>query len=286
MASLTSGEITVNLSVSQPPTSPNPEASVLSYPHSVSESLDELSYIISPNVARSIDWSVEEVMKVPRCPAGPTSNAVAEPSIHVTAPPSPSSKTDLLSPLGALAVNHSGPDKSKDSIRHLPETSTHSASARQLLAPNDDSQTNSQRSSANSAMKDWILEDLLRDGELDVDAVSGVLGLDLDFLDEPTPASDSIFGNVSHLSDTTSPTQDSRMGWGRAAQLESVSFDMQIRKPGGPLCVIPEETESVVDGCSLRPGSNRWSSGSLLSARYSKGAGQPDEAHNASWIAT
>ena len=63
VVSLPSGEITVNLSVSQAPTSPNPQASVLSYPHSVSESLDEYSYVMNTDgVVRSVDWSVEEVM--------------------------------------------------------------------------------------------------------------------------------------------------------------------------------------------------------------------------------
>lgn len=242
VASLPSGEITVDLSCSQAPASPNPEASVLSYPHSVTESLDEFSYIVGPDGGRSIEWSADdvEVMKVSRHSRTPTRPpadgavpmAAASPPSAV-APLSPSLKVNLIVSPDVSIVDRSGSFKSKGSSRVLQDVSAVSI---------PDSQGRSATANTSTASKDWILEDLLRDGKLDVDAVGGILGLDLGFLDEPTPNNDSIFGNTSQLSESASPARDG-MGWGRAALSSSTSFDIQIRKPGGPLCVIPEETE-------------------------------------------
>ncbi|THH29167.1 hypothetical protein EUX98_g5029 [Antrodiella citrinella] len=282
VTSLPEGEITMDLSVSQAPASPNPEASVLSYPRSVSESLDDLSYIISPDAGRSVDWSVEEIMKVPRRNSSqrrPLGNSVPPvsdgASSSMTPPMMPVPVIHLVSSPDPSVLDRSGSDKSMGSY--------HSRGSVAMLQVDPASLAPSARSSVSSAGKDWILADLLKDGKLDVDAVSGVLGLDLGFLDDPTPNSDSIFGNTSHLSETGSPAKEG-MGWGRAAQDGSTSFDMQIRKPGGPLFVIPEETEEFNDVGSSRRGSKYSMVSGSASARYSRGYG--NQSVHTSWIAS
>ncbi|TCD65259.1 hypothetical protein EIP91_002923 [Steccherinum ochraceum] len=283
IASIPSGEITVNLSVSQAPTSPNPEASVLSYPHSVSESLDEFSYIVGPDGSRVGDWTVDEVMRVPKQNRTP-SRSVAPTHVPTTPvlPLSPSLKSNSATSPDSSAIQRSGgSSRSKASSMHA-EVHSNTSPVLDYQEPSAPSGSNP-RFSGDSAAKDWILEDLLRDGRLDVDAVSGVLGLDLGFLDDPTPNNDSIFGNTSHLSDTPASPAKEGMGWGRAAVSGSTSFDIQIRKPGGPLCVIPEETED--DASSKRAsGSHRWSNRSEgSSVRPSKESGDYEEAYN-HWI--
>lgn len=285
IASIPSGEITVNLSVSQTPTSPNPEASVLSYPHSVSESLDEFSYIVGPDGSRAGDWTVDEVMRVPKQNRTPLRTAVpSQVPVTPVLPLSPSLKSNTaMSPDSSGIQRSAGSIKSTKGSLHVKAESSTSPGLH-YQEPSAPSVSSNPRFSGDSAAKDWILEDLLRDGRLDVDAVSGVLGLDLGFLDDPTPNNDSIFGNTSHLSDTTtSPTRDA-MGWGRAAVSGSTSFDIQIRKPGGPLCVIPEETED--DASSKRAsGSHRWSNRSEgSSVRPPKESGDYEEAYH-HWIA-
>lgn len=280
VASLPSREITVDLSCTQAPSSPHPEASILSYPHSVSESLDEFSYILNAESSRPIDWSVEEVMKVPKhTPRRPTGSMTLEATDTSSHSPSLMLLQDRITkdPRDSVGSNAGSlllPRPASGSPVVLMPVPQH---------PATESQQHGSKTqlSASDTRKDWILEDLLKDGKLDVDAVSGILGLDLEFLDDLTPNSDSIFGNISNLSDAASPGRDG-MGWGRAAQSGSTSFDIQIRKPGGPLCVIPEETE---DDVSSRRGSTRWSgiSGSI-SARYSRWSARQDEG-NTSWVA-
>ena len=292
VVSLPSGEITVNLSVSQAPTSPNPQASVLSYPHSVSESLDEYSYVMNTDgVVRSVDWSVEEVMKIPRRTAttghatsnNPPPSTAASPATPM--PLTPSSKANLLLSPDASVPSRSGSVRSKSSPSVEIDADATPRPPMQSGPVTDHRTGGSQESQDRRSSNDWILEDLLRDGRLDIDAVNGALGLDLGFLDEPTPPSDSIFGNASYLSDTTASPSKEGMGWGRAALSGSTSFDMQIRKPGGLLCVIPEETEDYVDDGTSRPGSNRWSSVSREMSTRSRASGTQDDA-TASWLAT
>ncbi|KAI0688508.1 hypothetical protein BC835DRAFT_307908 [Cytidiella melzeri] len=90
----------------------------------------------------------------------------------------------------------------------------------------------------------WDLDDLMKNGKLDIDAVTEALGLGFSL-------SDSSTSGPSSGSDSRSP-----------ANTTSLSESL-LRKPGGPLCAIPEEADvedSVIDE-SLRPLSSlieRW----------------------------
>lgn len=93
-----------------------------------------------------------------------------------------------------------------------------------------------------TARGSWELEDLVRDGRLDVDAVSAALGLGLGGVD---------LGDSS----TTSGDSSRSMGWGRARESGTTILHM---RPGALLCAIPEETDDIA---SSRFSSN---SGSML----------------------
>ncbi|KAI8972580.1 hypothetical protein BD414DRAFT_525240 [Trametes punicea] len=151
-----------------------------------------------------------------------------------------------------------------------------------------------------SCRKSWDLADLMSDGQLDVDAVTRVLGLGLGL---PLPTSRSSVGSVG--SDAVLSLTDEHgeagvgegeydveqyaTGWG-SPRLEAMRASMQLltHVHGAPLCVIPEESRSevcsvsgsvhVVDaflvgageegGCeadaSMRPGHESWREGESL----------------------
>ncbi|KAH9918772.1 hypothetical protein B0H21DRAFT_768558 [Amylocystis lapponica] len=93
----------------------------------------------------------------------------------------------------------------------------------------------------------WELDDLVRDGQLDVDAVSAALGLGLvmglgSLSGDNIPSiSDSTSSDAVYLSSSGSP--GSGMGWGRAREVGNIT--LQIRTPGAQLCAIPEEDDIV-----------------------------------------
>lgn len=88
----------------------------------------------------------------------------------------------------------------------------------------------------------WELEDLVRNGQLDVDAVSAALGLGLGV----------------DLGDSSNVTTESAraMGWGRAREAGTTVLHM---RPGALLCAIPEETDDIAS--VPLGGSSRFSSG-------------------------
>lgn len=93
----------------------------------------------------------------------------------------------------------------------------------------------------------WNLEDLVKDGQLDVDAVSAVLGLGLSIIedeeddkDDPRRVADSEVGQ-SH--EQCSPDRFAGMGWGRAC--ETGVTTLQMRVPGEQLTAIMEETDEL-----------------------------------------
>lgn len=87
-------------------------------------------------------------------------------------------------------------------------------------------------SESRSISTDWILDDLIKDGMLDVDAVNTALGL----------------GISSQHTDRDSPQSSShgRTDWKGANTPDNI--DVQIRSPGGLLCPIPEESEDISEG--------------------------------------
>ncbi|GBE79646.1 hypothetical protein SCP_0208460 [Sparassis crispa] len=96
----------------------------------------------------------------------------------------------------------------------------------------------------------WQLEDLVRDGQLDVDAVSAVLGLGLMMGSDDGDADARIItstldAEVGHYDQIMTGYYDDaekslNMGWGRARELGA---SLQIRVPGSQLFAIPEETD-------------------------------------------
>ncbi|KAI0799832.1 hypothetical protein BC629DRAFT_200689 [Irpex lacteus] len=87
----------------------------------------------------------------------------------------------------------------------------------------------------------WELDDLMKNGRLDIDAVTEALGLGFSVNDNPSPASASRSRSPVYVT----------------------SLSESFRKPGGPLCAIPEEPDmddSVIDE-NARPLSSlleRW----------------------------
>ncbi|EED78439.1 predicted protein [Postia placenta Mad-698-R] len=93
----------------------------------------------------------------------------------------------------------------------------------------------------------WNLEDLVKDGQLDVDAVSAVLGLGLSIIededddkDDPRRVTDS---EVEQSHEQLSPDRFAGMGWGRAC--ETGVTTLQMRVPGEQLTAIMEETDEL-----------------------------------------
>lgn len=84
----------------------------------------------------------------------------------------------------------------------------------------------------------WDLSDLVRDGQLDVDAVSAVLGLGLTI-----EADMSCSPNIGRSPSESDISDQSSMGWGHACETSGMSLPMRI--PGEQLYAIPEETEDV-----------------------------------------
>ncbi|OBZ66428.1 hypothetical protein A0H81_13698 [Grifola frondosa] len=84
----------------------------------------------------------------------------------------------------------------------------------------------------------WELEDLVRDGQLDIDAVSAVLGLGLG-LGMDAGSRSSAASSADGEQDECAMERAS-MGWGRAR--EAGTTVLQLRVPGEPLFAIPEET--------------------------------------------
>ncbi|OCH87591.1 hypothetical protein OBBRIDRAFT_889679 [Obba rivulosa] len=96
----------------------------------------------------------------------------------------------------------------------------------------------------------WELDDLVRDGQLDVDAVSAVLGLGLSRESSRRSSRAEVYdedeGQVSGEADSSGDSSDSSgMGWGRAR--ESGTTTLMLRTPGAPLCAIPEETDDITE---------------------------------------
>lgn len=120
-----------------------------------------------------------------------------------------------------------------------PVRSSSSSSISRALSEMDISQTSS--SVANADTPKWELDDLLKNGQLDIDAVTEALGLGF--------SSNTGAGSTSSSRLQTLPTEVS----------ESL-----LRKPGGLLCVIPEEgdmDDSGVENADVRPLSSlieRW----------------------------
>ena len=79
----------------------------------------------------------------------------------------------------------------------------------------------------------WELGDLIRDGKLDIDAVSDILGLS-NASSPVTPAAH----NGSFSSDHSSPSP-------RMTRGDISASSVLVRKCGGPLCAIPEETDDL-----------------------------------------
>lgn len=93
------------------------------------------------------------------------------------------------------------------------------------MLPADHSRTSSVASP--SETPSWDLDDLMKNGQLDIDAVSEALGIGFSLSDHsssvPATGTRSPFCNKSSNSSTS---------------------DSLLRKPGGPLCAIPEETDA------------------------------------------
>ncbi|KAI0915846.1 hypothetical protein AcV7_007192 [Taiwanofungus camphoratus] len=119
-----------------------------------------------------------------------------------------------------------------------------------------------------SARGSWELEDLVRNGRLDVDAVSAVLGLglglSLELADAPQlSTSRSLSPTRLVLEDSpdrsewrleedggssTVPAGGAKdvgtgMGWGRACEHGATTLQVRVREPGAQLCAIPEEAD-------------------------------------------
>ncbi|KAJ3492033.1 hypothetical protein NLI96_g333 [Meripilus lineatus] len=106
--------------------------------------------------------------------------------------------------------------------------------------------------------KSWELDDLLKDGKLDIDAVNDILGL----------------GGNDRPVESPVGLSDDGYGWKRERDNDSTSI--HIRSPGQPLCAIPEETEDIMESIgknqtarsswSARTNSDKFCSGARSSA--------------------
>ncbi len=78
--------------------------------------------------------------------------------------------------------------------------------------------------------KSWELNDLLKDGHLDIEAVSDILGL----------------GVIDDGDELNDPVELSCSGTGWRRIRDTDSGELRIRSPGKPLCAIPEETDDII----------------------------------------
>ncbi|PSR79838.1 hypothetical protein PHLCEN_2v6884 [Hermanssonia centrifuga] len=93
-----------------------------------------------------------------------------------------------------------------------------------------------------SRISGWDLSDLVRNGRLDVDAVSEVLGLGFDMSSTPSPQTPSARRNEPGPMHVQRP--------------DASGTDI-TRRLGGPLCAIPEETDDISDDMDLSMSRNR-----------------------------
>lgn len=104
-------------------------------------------------------------------------------------------------------------------------------------------------------IKGWELDDLLKDGKLDVDAVNNILGLN-------TMSADDL-----GVLNTISGHPPLEIEYGRMHDRDLLG--QHIRSPGKPLCVIPEETEDIIEHVADIPSSASFWDNRLSSDKYS-----------------
>ncbi|EMD37226.1 hypothetical protein CERSUDRAFT_95481 [Gelatoporia subvermispora B] len=123
----------------------------------------------------------------------------------------------------------------------------------------------------------WELDDLVKDGQLDIDAVSAALGLGISressrrssrVEEDEICGESSVYGGEADTSASSSGS--SGMGWGRAR--ESGITTLVLRTPGAPLCAIPEETDDVAELWSRESGILGENSGLSALERFVDGA--------------
>lgn len=200
--------------------------------------------IATPDNKRSPKVTIQSVSSIQSTLS--TGNSIRSPRIRVTPPKEDSDPTTPVpgrKPSGHRSSAHkrskSGRKKSKprsprETREIKPEPKPKPIEVRPL--PLEDCVSESR-----SISTDWLLEDLIRDGMLDVDAVHSALGLGL-----PSPPIES----SPRYPTTRSPDPGMNMKDSHNPHTQAIGtsdVDMHIRKPGGLLFSIPEETEDISD---------------------------------------
>lgn len=180
----------------------------------------------SPKNKRSPKFTAHPVASI----ESTLSKSMMSPTIRITPP----REDAMATPPTPRRRNSSGSSKSKKSRRRS-KSSPREAKPEPIEAPPLEDCVSESR----SICADWLLEDLIRDGMLDIDAVHTALGLGL-----PSPPTQHSQRYPSPRSSYSTSSPDP----GRDTHpIDTCNVDAHIRKPGALLSSIPEETEDISD---------------------------------------